>query len=759
MLEALRRIVVDVSSAPDSRTALNLIVARVKAEIGCDVCSVYIADERRAEHVLVASDGLRPDAVGAVRLPRTGGLVGLVAARAEPVNLDDASAHPSYQFVPKTGEAPFHGFLGVPVILARRVLGVLVVQQSARRRFGDDEGAFLVTLAAQVAGVLAQIEVAEYLKPDTGSLGPGKAASRNVILSGTDSVRGVAVGSAVAVRTARVLATTPDRVADDVELELARFRSALQTEIASMRAIRLNMAPRLAEADLALFDAYILILEGGSFAGEVATGIASGNWAPGAVRHVIDRQANQLQALDDPYIRTRADDLRDLGERLLRRLRSTGEQEREYPARVVLVGEDVTATDITDVPVACLSAVVSASGTSASHVAVLARGMGIPAVFGVGNLPVAGLEGLEIVVDGYSGRVCIEPRPQLRREYLRLELEEQALSRDLERLRDHPCATADAHPVSLMANTALFADIAAARQSGAAGIGLYRSEMHFAVRDRFPGETEQAGIYRRVIRMFSPYPVSLRTLDIGGDKALPYFPINEANPYLGWRGMRVTLDHPEIFLTQLRAMLRAGEAGDRYRILFPMISQLPELDEALGLLARARAELLEEGIPVGNPEVGVMVEVPAVLYQVEAYARRVDALSIGTNDLTQYLLATDRTNSRVAALYSGLHPAVLKAIGGVAEQAAPLGCPVAVCGELAGDPAGCLLMVGLGIDSLSTSHASLNKVKWVLKSFTLNQAQRLAQEAVALESPAEVEALLSDALDRAGLGALIRAGR
>jgi len=617
----------------------------------------------------------------------------------------------------------------------------------------------MVTLAAQLAGVLAQIEMAEYLKPVASDSRAGDESPRNVILTGTDSVRGVAVGTAVAVRAARGLAETPDRVPEDIAGELARFRGAVEIEIESMQVLRARMAPLLAEADLALFDAYRLILEGGTLAGEVTRAIEAGNWAPGALRCAIELQADRLRELDDAYIRTRADDLRDLGERLLRRLRNLTEDERDYPDRVVLVGEDITATDLTDVPSDRLCALVSASGTSASHVAVLARGMGVPAVFGVSSLPVTGLEGLEFVVDGYSGRVCIEPRAQLRREYLRLELDERALSSDLERLRDRPCETADGHPVPLMANTALFADVAAARQNGAAGIGLYRSEMHFAVRDRFPGEAEQTAIYQRIIRMFAPHPVSLRTLDIGGDKALPYFPITEPNPSLGWRGIRVTLDHPDIFVTQLRAMLQAGEAGDRYRILFPMISQLQELDDTLALLDQARRELVEEGVRIGDPGVGVMVEVPSMLYQIEAYARRVDALSIGTNDLTQYLLATDRTNGRVAPLYSGLHPAVLKAIAGVVEQAAPLKCPVAVCGELAGDPAGCLLLVGLGVESLSTSHANLNKVKWVLQSFTLPQARSLAAEALALPGPREVEALMGDALEKAGLGGLIRAGR
>ena len=369
------------------------------------------------------------------------------------------------------------------------------------------------------------------------------------------------------------------------------------------------------------------------------------------------------------------------------------------------------------------------------------------------------VDGRKIIVDGYTGRVYVDPPRGVRDEFRHLLREEEELSRELHELRDLPAITPDHVGIPLYVNTGLLADVSPSRRSGAEGIGLYRTEFPFMVRDRFPGEEEQFKIYRQVLKSFSPAPVTLRTLDVGGDKALPYFPIEEDNPFLGWRGIRISLDHPEIFLVQLRAMLRASAGLGNMNLLFPMINSIDEVDDALRLLRRAHHELIDSGISINMPRVGVMIEVPSAVYQVRELARRVNFLSVGTNDLTQYLLAVDRNNARVAGLYDSLHPAVIRALQQIVDGARAEKTPVSVCGEMAGDPAAAILLLGMGVDNLSMSAANLPRVKWVIRSFTRRRARSLLKEALSFEYAHSVRSYLNAALEDAGLGGLVRAGR
>ena len=337
--------------------------------------------------------------------------------------------------------------------------------------------------------------------------------------------------------------------------------------------------------------------------------------------------------------------------------------------------------------------------------------------------------------------------------------EERELTAEAESVRGLPAESTDGIAFPLYLNTGLINETGNANHEDCAGIGLYRTELPFMVRDRFPAESVQVMNYRRVLEAFSPRPVILRTLDIGGDKPLPYFPIVEQNPFLGWRGVRISLAHPEIFLTQVRAMLRAAVDLDNLQIMLPMISGVTEVDELKMLIKRAHDELLEEGYAVSMPNIGVMIEVPSAVYMIEELARRVDFVSVGTNDLTQYLLAVDRNNSRVADLYDDLHPAVLRALDQVVRGARTFRRPVGVCGELAGNPMATILLMGLGVDSLSMSAGSLMKVKWVVRSFSVSRARQLLHAALRMEDALQVRRFMEGALDDMGLGGLFRPGR
>ncbi len=753
MLETLHRIVKEVNAAPDLGEALELIVTRVKKAVGADVCSVYLTDFERREHVLRATEGLQSAAVGKVRLPLHRGLIGLVCERAEPVNVADAPNHRRYLFAHETGETRYHGFLGVPIIQNRRVLGVLVVRQIEQRTFDDNEVTFLFTLAAQLAGAITHAQASGELVAMEGVAPPTR------FLQGHAGAPGIALGTAVVVYPPADLDAVPDRKAEDPELEEEEFRTAVAAVVEDLMALEDRMEDSLPAEDRALFDAWLMMLGSDSLIGKTVERIMAGDWAAGALRQTIEEHAKVFDNMDDIYLRERASDVRDLGRRILMHLQQKRSGPVDYPEDTILVGGEVSVMQLADVPMERLAGLVSAKGASFSHVAILARAMGIPAVMGVSDLPVGRVDGRFLISDGYRGRIYASPAPSVKTEYLRLAEEDRALSAELEATRDLPSETSDGVTVRLYLNTGLVSEMSTLGSDEAAGVGLYRTEVPFMVRDRFPSEEAQTANYRNVLETFAPRPVTIRTLDIGGDKPLPYFPVNESNPFLGWRGIRISLDHPEIFITQVRAMLRAAIGLDNLQLLLPMISNVSEVDDSLLLIQRAHDELIEEGHGVKMPRVGVMIEVPAAVYQVEALARRVDFLSVGTNDLTQYLLAVDRNNPHVAEIYDDLHPAVLRALIQVVEGGRQFHREVSVCGEMAGSPAAAVLLLGMGVENLSMNASSLLRVKWVIHSISRARARELLQAALRCEKASEIRALLSNALEEIGLGGLVRAGK
>jgi len=754
MLDVLRRIVQKVNAAPDLGQALEIIVQSVREAVNVDVTSVYLLDAEHGEYVLRATEGYRKSAIGKVRLQKGEGLVGMVGEREEPVNVEDAPGHPRYRFVNDTGEKPYHGFLGVPIIQYGRVLGVLVVRQREVRKFDDEEEAFLVTLAAQLAGAITHAGT-------SGDISSVLDATHEVSISlqGLPGASGVAIGQVMVVYPPANLDAVPDRKVDDIETEIKNLNEAIAAVQDDISDYANRMSAVLPAEELALFDALLMMLGGDSLAGETIERIKAGNWAQGALRETIAEHVQVFESMEDSYLRERASDINDLGRRILTHLQSDRPVSRVAYPRTVLVGEEISAGQLAEVPLDMLAGIVSARGSSSSHVAILAQAMGIPAVMGVRDLPTARLEGQTIIADGYRGDVFVNPSALVREEYVRLQAEESELTEVLRHVADKPSETPDGISIPIYLNTGLIPGIESTVPGKCDGVGLYRTEIPFLMRERFPGEEEQMRIYRKTLEAYAPKPVTLRTLDIGGDKMLSYFPVQEENPFLGWRGIRISLDHPEIFLTQLRAMLRASIGLNNLTIMLPMISSVTELDRALVLITQAFFELLEEGEAVYRPPIGIMIEVPSAVYQVAAMARRVDFFSIGTNDLTQYLLAVDRNNSRVAYLYQSLHPAVLRAVQQVVQEAHKLGKPVSVCGEMAGDPAAVLALMGLGVNSLSMNASSLPRVKWVIRSFTMGEAQELLQQAMLLEEPFAIRDLYNSVLEQGGLGGLVRAGK
>ena len=751
MLGTLRKIVQEVNAAKDLKSALTIIVQRVKESMGSQVCSVYLLDPESNRFVLMATDGLNKRSIGKVSMAPNEGLVGLVGTREEPLNLENAADHPRYRYFAETGEERYASFLGAPIIHHRRVMGVLVIQQKERRQFDEGEEAFLVTMSAQLAGVIAHAEA-------TGSIrGLGKQGKgiQEAKFFGVPGSPGAAVGTALVRLPPADLEVVPDKRVADVAAEQALFNHALEAVRADMRALSAKLATQLRPEERALFDVYLMMLEDAALAGEVERIIATGQWAQGALRQVVGEHIKRFELMDDAYLRERASDIKDLGRRLLAYLQEARQETLVYPDNTILVSEELSPAMLGEVPEGKLVGLVSVLGSGNSHVAILARAMGIPTVMGAVDLPYSKIDGIELIVDGYHGEVFTNPSAALSRQYSAVVEEERELVKGLEALRELPCETLDGHRMPLWVNTGLLADVKRAQERGAEGVGLYRTEVPFMMNERFPSEKEQAKIYREQLAAFHPQPVTMRTLDIGGDKSLPYFPIKESNPFLGWRGIRVTLDHPEIFLVQARAMLKASEGLDNLRILLPMISGTHELEEALHLIHRAWGEVRDEGVDIPMPPIGVMIEVPAAVYQIRELARQVDFISVGSNDLTQYLLAVDRNNPRVADLYDFLHPAVLQALKLVVDGAHAEGKPVGICGEMAGDPSAAVLLMAMGFDSLSMNATNLPKVKWLLRQISMSKARELLAQLQRIDNPHVIHSSLDLALRNLGLARVI----
>lgn len=755
MLQELKRIIAEFIVTRNIENKLQFLVNGIKNSIVCNACSVFLVDEATRQLVLMATQGFYQEAVGVVRIPLNNSLAGLVVKRAEPISLEDCSQHPAYYYVSETGEEALHGYLGVPVIHNRKVLAVLTLHQKMASRFDVDSETFLITIASQIADNLAHARISQDLDDILNADIPRGAFHP---IKGLPGAPGMVAGTSTVIYAPTDINAIPDRKISDIDAEKNIFETAVKNVKNDIIELKQKLSETVSAEELGLFDAYILMLDSQSLLGETNTRIEQGQWAQSALRDTLQDYSAQFENMSDAYLRERSSDVLDLGRRILRYLREDTDNKNIFPDKVILVGELLTPSNLTQVPIEKLVGVISRHGSRTSHLAIFARAMGIPAVMGAELIPIGKIDGCQLILDGYKGDVYVNPADEITERYNRLIEDEARLTTKLLELTDQPAQTEDGQPITFFVTSGLMADIEPTQSCRADGIGLYRTELPFMERQRFPSENEQCSIYRKILEQCAPRPVYLRTLDVGGDKALSYFPIVEENPFLGWRGIRITLDHPEIFLVQIRAMLRATIGINNLHIVLPMISNVAELNDALALIHQVYGELLEEGEQVVMPKVGVMIEVPSAVYMAESLAKRVDFFSIGSNDLTQYLLAVDRNNARVAGLYDALHPAVLKAIYQVVQAGHAFDKPVGICGEMAGDPAAALLLVGMGMNSLSMSASSLLRVKWVLRHFSRNRTRQLLDTVLQLEDAELVREHMNHVLELAGMGVLLGSG-
>ncbi|GAA0471704.1 phosphoenolpyruvate--protein phosphotransferase [Tatumella punctata] len=748
MLTQLRDIVEKVAGASRLNEALEILVNEICRMMDTEVCSVYLADHERQCYYLMATRGLKKPRGRTITLAFDEGIVGLVGRLAEPINLADVQSHPSFKFIPSVKEENYRSFLGVPVINRRQVTGVLVVQQRELRSFDESEESFLMTLATQVGALLSQSQ--------TGQLFGLFRQSR---------IKAIAASPGVAVAPGWVdhVQPTLDQVSRastlDSEQERERLLLAISEAGDEFRRYSKRFTSSVQKESAAIFDLYSHLLSDPRLKKDLLAEIDRGSVAEWAVKTVIEQYAGQFADLKDAYLRERSGDIRELGQRLLFHLDDSLQGTNAWPERFVLVADELTATALAEVPPERLAGVVVRDGAANSHAAILTRAMGIPAVMGADIRPEQ-LHKQLLIVDGYRGELLIDPEPILIKEYQRLIREENALSKTAEAEAEHPAMLKSGEAVEILLNAGLSAELEQEMNSWVDGVGLYRTEVPFMLQSGFPSEEEQVAQYQGMLQLFNNKSVTLRTLDIGADKQLPYMPISEENPSLGWRGIRLTLDQPEIFLVQVRAMLRANAASGNLNILLPMVTSIDEIDEARKLIERAGHEVEEMlGYVIPRPKIGIMIEVPSMIFLIPQVARSVDFISVGSNDLTQYLLAVDRNNTRVANLYDSLHPSVLQALYHISAEARRHNLPLSLCGEMAGDPMCVALLTGMGFRHLSMNGKNVPRVKYLLRHLDCDETEQLTAQVLQASTASEVRYQVVVFMERRGLGGLIRGGR
>ncbi len=744
-LALLKKIVQEAASAASPEKQMIFIVRAVRSAMEVSVCSLYTADSKNVL-TLAATDGLDPAAVGKVKLSSEEGLVGNIARNSHPLNIDDAAQHPDYRYFPETCEEQYQAFLGVPLVHLRQLIGVLVVQEKQSRKFTSDEEAFLVTIASQLAATIAPERNPSAMKNTEAS------EANHQRVAGIKGAPGIAVGT-IHLLSGEDLEEINDKDCENIPKEIENFHLALQHCRDDLEKGSHALGDHLPGDVSSIFSVYSMLLASEELISAVENRIRQGNWAPGALRSTITEYAARFECMDDPYLRLRAEDVRNIGNKIFAKLNGA-EQTIAENQNLILTGNLVSITDIARFQPNQLAGIICQSGSSLSHTAVLANALGLPAVMGTGR--VKGLQqGIPAILDGHQGHVLLNPSEPVLEEYRTLANRELHLAEGLEELKNLPAITPDGQRVRLYVNTGLMADISPGLKRGAEGIGLYRSEIPFMEHVNFPTEEEQFLIYRQVLQAYAGKPVTIRTLDIGGDKSLPYYRFSEENPSLGWRGIRFTLDNRPIFMTQIRAMLRAAEGLGNLHILLPMVSRVDELDAFSVLLRDACTQLRLEGFQISKPPVGIMVEVPAAVNLLPFLARRIDFVSIGSNDLTQYLLTIDRNNSRVSHLFDNLHPAVLREIYRIVQECRQLRLSVSLCGEMASDPLAMPLLLGMKIEALSMSAYSLPKIKWLIRTLPVSIAEETLQKALQMEDEREIRALMKQVLSKQGLSDLV----
>lgn len=728
-----------------SQDRLDKIVDLIAENMRADVCSFYVLRDDGALE-LFATHGLKREAVHITTLRLGEGLVGLIAAEAEPLSLQNAPEHPGFAYRPETGEDPYFSFLGVPVLRAGQTLGVLVVQNQERRSYGEDETEALLTTATILAEMVSTADFDSLVKP-----GSDIDLRRSRTFDGIGFSEGIALGQVV-LHDPRVVVT--DFVADDTEAEQVRLETALQTMRVSIDDM-LNLGDMQIPSDHRdILESYRMFAHDRGWERRLREAIDSGLTAEAAVERVQNDTRARMLRQTDPYIRERLHDLDDLANRLLRILIGNGAVHgKDLPDNAILVARNMGPADLLEYDRTKLRAVVLEEGAATAHVAIVARSVGLVAVGQAENITSMCEDGDEIIVDGFSGTVHLRPPPDVEASYIdkvRLSAKRRA---HYAALKGKPAITRDGVEISLLHNSGLLADMVTLDETGADGIGLFRTELQFMIASKMPRVKDQVELYSEAMRLVGDKPIVFRLLDIGGDKVVPYMrSMAEENPAMGWRSLRLALDRPALLRTQVRALLQAAN-GRALKLLVPMVTETAEFLKVKRFILKEVDRLPRLGFAVPEKiEIGAMIEVPSLIFELDRLLPETDFVSIGSNDLIMFLTAADRANPRVARNYDAIARPRLKALKMIVDAASEHGKPLTMCGELAGRPIEALALLAIGMTRLSMSASSIGPIKEMVLGLELGPLRAAMNDFLADGSTdAVARHMLADLAERQGL--------
>ena len=713
----LRQIREAMAGASPAQDRLDTVVRIIAQSMVAEVCSIYL---RRAsgELELFATQGLKPEAVHTTRLRPGEGLVGEVARSAAPISLSDAPSHPNFAYRPETGEDPYHAFLGAPLLRGGRAIGVLVVQNRAERRYDDEEVEDIQTIAMVLAETVASGELLAQDELRDIEVAPHRPER----LKGQRFAEGLAYGHVI-LHEAPV--APENLLAENQQVEEIRLREALIGLKANIDSILDGGQGKLAGLPFEVLETYRMFADDRGWNRSLEEAVRTGLTAEAAVDRVRNEHRARFAQARDPYIKERLHDFEDLANRLLRVLAGDKPGERELPDDAILVARNLGPADLLEYPRHKLRGLLLEEGSAASHAAIVARALQIPCVGRIMGLRDRLSEGDLVIVDGETGETYLRPRPDMLAAVQSRMQVRSARQAEFAKLRDVPAVTLDGTRITVLTNAGLAVDLENLDATGAEGIGLFRTEFQFMVSEELPRLTSQTALYKLVLDTAGDRPVTFRTLDIGGDKVLPYLETErEENPALGRRAIRLGLDRPGLLRLQLRALLTAA-AGRELRVMFPMIATVDEFRAARELVdvecawAKRRGRALPALL-----RVGAMIECPSLLWHLDALLPLTDFVSVGTNDLFQYMFAADRTNPLVSDRYDPLSPPALRALAEIQKKCADTGTPVSVCGEMAGKPLEAFALLTLGYTRLSAPAGGVGPVKRMILSADLTAARR-----------------------------------